>query len=171
MVRRIDPDLREIQNYHVARQMLKAIKDFVENQLLMPEVVAREDEEHAMRLATAALLVEMSRQDETIHEKERVTITNILRNRFELSPAEVEELYTLAESEVKEAVDYYQFTSLIKDNFNPKQKEKVVELLWQVAIADGDIDSFEEHMVRRISDLLYLPHSSFIRAKHRALGK
>ncbi|MFO7594219.1 MAG: TerB family tellurite resistance protein [Pseudomonadota bacterium] len=152
--------------------MLKAIRDFVEKQIMTPEETGdRNASEHALRLATAALLVEMSRQDETVHDKEREAVATALRERFELQPEEVDELYALAEAEVKEAIDYYQFTSLIKDHFSPEQKERIVELLWQVAAADGHIDSFEEHMVRRIADLLYLPHSAFIRAKHRALGQ
>lgn len=152
--------------------MLKAIRDFVEKQIMAQEQTGdRAASEHALRLATAALLVEMSRQDETVHEKEREAVARALRERFDLRPDEVDELYALAEAEVAEAIDYYQFTSLIKDHFSPEQKERVVELLWQVAAADGHIDSFEEHMVRRIADLLYLSHSSFIRAKHRALGE
>nr|NIR25941.1 TerB family tellurite resistance protein [Gammaproteobacteria bacterium] len=129
--------------------MLKAIKEFVESRIMAPVEHDSADAEHALRLATAALLVEMSRQDDTIHEAEREAITRALRDKFELSSEEVAELYTLAEAEVKEAIDYYQFTSMLKDNFSPAQKEKVVELLWQVAGADGHIDKYEEHMVRR----------------------
>lgn len=151
--------------------MLKAIRDFVEKQILAPGGAepSSADSEHALRLATAALLVEMSRQDETITEQEREAIASSLLEHFSLTRAEVDELYALAEKESAEATDYHQFTSLLKDRLQPEQKEKVVELLWRVAIADGNIDSFEEHMVRRISDLLYLSHSAFIRAKHRAL--
>lgn len=151
--------------------MLKAIRDFVEKQIMVPAPPEQQSEDHSLRLATAALLVEMSRQDDKIQDTERRAVEKALRERFDLSRDEVDDLYNLAEQEVSEATDYYQFTSLIKDNFSPKQKERVVELLWQVAIADGHIDRYEEHMVRRISELLYLPHSSFIRAKHRALGK
>ncbi len=150
--------------------MLKAIKDFVESRIMAPAEKDSPDAEHALRLATAALLVEMSRQDETIHEAERVAVADALRNKFDLSPEEVDELYALAEAEVKEAIDYYQFTSLLKGHFSTAQKEKVVELLWQVAAADGHIDKYEEHMVRRIAELLYLTQTEYIRAKHRALG-
>jgi uncharacterized tellurite resistance protein B-like protein len=151
--------------------MLKAIKEFLEKQLLLPEEQGAPSVEHSLRLATAALLVEMSRQDDTIQAEEREAVARALRERFELSKKEVDELYAMAEQEVSEAIDYYQFTSLMKEHFTLEQKEKVIELLWQVAIADGRIDRYEEHMVRRIAELLYLPHSSFIRAKHQALGK
>ncbi len=150
--------------------MIKAIKEFVERRIMAPAEQGSADAEHALRLATAALLVEMSRQDDTIDEAEREAITGALRSKFDLSPEEVEALYGLAEAEVKEAIDYYQFTSLLKEHFSPAQKEKVVELLWQVAASDGQIDKYEEHMVRRISDLLYLSQTEYIRAKHRALG-
>jgi len=150
--------------------MLKAIKDFVSQQIMAPVERGNSTTEHALRLATAALLVEMSRQDDTILPAEKAAVEAALRDKFALNEEEVEALYTLAEDEVREATDYYQFTSLIKDHFNPAQKEKVIELLWRVAGADGHIDQYEEHMVRRISELLYLPHSAFIRAKFRALG-
>ena len=151
--------------------MLKAIRNFVEKQVMVPASPQRQSTDHSLRLATAALLVEMSRQDEMIHDNERRAIEDALRDRFDLSQEEVDELYAMAEAEVREAIDYYQFTSLIKEHFSMEQKERVVELLWQVAIADGHIDRYEEHMVRRIAELLYLPHSAFIRAKHRALGE
>jgi uncharacterized tellurite resistance protein B-like protein len=150
--------------------MLKAIKEFVEKRIMAPVEQEPGGAEHALRLATAALLVEMSRQDETVHEAEREAVAGALRSKFGLSPEEVDELYALAEAEVKEAIDYYQFTSILKEHFSLAQKEKVVELLWQVAGADGHIDKYEEHMVRRIAELLYLTQTEFIRAKHRALG-
>jgi uncharacterized tellurite resistance protein B-like protein len=142
----------------------------VEKRIMAPVEQQSSDAEHALRLATAALLVEMSRQDETVHEAEREAVASALRGKFGLSPEEVDELYALAEAEVKEAIDYYQFTSILKEHFSPAQKEKVVELLWQVAAADGHIDKYEEHMVRRIAELLYLTQTEYIRAKHRALG-
>jgi uncharacterized tellurite resistance protein B-like protein len=150
--------------------MLKAIRDFVEQQIMVPASIENRDPEHALRLATAALLVEMARQDDVVYEVEREAAAKALCEHFGLSMDEVAGLYALAEEEASEATDYYQFTSLLKDRLNHAQKEQVVELLWRVAAADGDIDHYEEHMVRRIAELLYLPHSSFIRAKRRVLG-
>jgi len=150
--------------------MLQAIRDFVERRILFGAVTATTDPEHALRLATAALLVEMSRQDDVVYKAERDAAATALRAHFGLSMEEVTTLYALAEAEVAEATDYYQFTSLLKERLSHSQKEQVVELLWRVAAADGHIDRYEEHMVRRIAELLYLPHSSFISAKHRVLG-
>ncbi len=150
--------------------MLQAIRDFVERRILTPAAMENCDPEHALRLATAALLVEMSRQDDVIYETERDAAITALREHFGLSMEEVAGLYDLAEKEAADAVDYYQFTSLLKEHLSQSQKEHVIGLLWCVAAADGHIDRYEEHMVRRIAELLYLPHSLFIRAKHRALG-
>ncbi|HDH50110.1 MAG TPA: TerB family tellurite resistance protein, partial [Nitrospirae bacterium] len=80
-------------------------------------------------------------------------------------------LLTLAEQEVKRATDYYEFTSLINRGFTYEQKVKVVEHLWEVAFADDTLDKYEEHMVRRIADLIYVSHKDFIEAKLRARSK
>ncbi len=137
---------------------------------MVPAGAQSHDPEHSLRLATAALLVEMARQDEVVYKKERDAAAAALREHFALTLEEVTTLYALAEAEANEAIDYYQFTTLLKERLSYEQKEQVVELLWRVAAADGHIDRYEEHMVRRIAELLYLPHSSFIRAKHRVLN-
>jgi len=64
-------------------------------------------------------------------------------------------------------VSLYQFTGLINQHFTPEQKVRVVEMLWQVAYADGHLDPYEEALVRKIADLIHVPHRQFIQAKHR----
>ena len=90
-----------------------------------------------------------------------------LTEKFGLTDEECHALFVLAEEEVKEAVDYYQFTSLIAREFTRAQKIKVVELLWSVAYADSHLDSMEEHMVRKIADLIYVSHKDFMKTKHK----
>jgi uncharacterized tellurite resistance protein B-like protein len=124
--------------------------------------------EHAYRLATAALLVEVSRADFEVCEIEQASVENAIRRAFDLSLAETRELVELAEAEAAEATSLYQFTRLVNDSFDLETKEHIVELLWQVAHADGSVDKHEEHLVRRIADLIHVPHRAFIRAKHRA---
>jgi len=144
--------------------LLEAIRKF-----FTAEVVEEPDENTAIRRATAILYAEMMRQDEEVSGTERNAAEQALEHKFGLAPEEARELLALAEAEGREATDYHQFTSLIKDRFTQPQKRRVIEQLWQVAAADGVIDPYEEHMVRKIADLLYLPHSEFIAAKHRAL--
>lgn len=148
--------------------MLKAIREFFDSR--MQPAGAPTDAEHAVRLATAALLVEMTRQDEAVHAVEREAVVAAVCRKFELSADEAETLVGLAEAELRESTDYHQFTSLINKGFTPEQKVKVIELLWRVAYADGRLDPYEEHMVRKIADLIYVPHAAFIAAKHRVVG-
>jgi uncharacterized tellurite resistance protein B-like protein len=144
--------------------MLSAIKNYFENNI-SPE--ANGDLEHELKLATAALLIEMMYQDDQVHEKEINAAKNALTEKFGLTDDEYHTLFALAEEEIKEAVDYHQFTSLIAREFTQEQKIKVVELLWSVAYADSHLDSMEEHMVRKIADLIYVSHKDFMQTKHK----
>jgi uncharacterized tellurite resistance protein B-like protein len=85
-----------------------------------------------------------------------------------LDESQVEELMACAEAERAHSTDYYQFTSRINQSYGAAQKAKLIELLWRVAYADKVLDKCEEHLVRKIADLLYVPHSVFVAAKHRA---
>lgn len=135
------------------------------------DTAAAEGDAHLQRrlhLATAALLIEVARADDTVSDDELISLERGLSESFDLSVADIEELLALAQDEATRATSYFQFTSLIKDHFSLDMKAKVIELLWQVAFADGRIDKYEEHFVRKIADLLYVPHHDFIAAKHRA---
>ncbi len=146
--------------------MLKAIKQFFENHIGQMEEQGQ-DSEHRLQVATAALLIEIARADFHIEDKEVNQIAAVLKTKFELSAQEVQELIELATQEAKQAISYYEFTSLINQGFSFEQKLKVIELMWQVAYADDYLQKYEEALIRKISDLLYIPHSDFIAAKHR----
>jgi len=145
--------------------MLKAIKMFFEQNISIE--LAVDNQEHHLKLATAALLLEMMHQDEQVLETEQQAVRQALKENFALSDEESTELCHLAQQELKNATDYYQFTKLIAEHFSQQQKIKVIELLWQVAYADNHLDAYEEHMVRRIADLIYVPHQDFIQTKLR----
>jgi len=145
--------------------MLKAIKTFFEEKMTME--INSIDHTHQVKLATAALLIEMMNQDEKVLATEQQAVRNALKDNFQLSDDETHELYRLAEQEIHHATDYYQFTRLIADHYSQQEKIQVIELLWQVAYADNHLDAYEEHMVRRIADLIYVPHHEFIQAKLR----
>lgn len=146
--------------------MLKAIKKFFEENI-SPDT--RDDIEHRLKLATAALFIEMMQQDGKTTESEELKIKEVLQTRFALSETETHKLFALAHEEAKQAVDLYQFTSLIHQNFSQDKKIKVIEYLWAIAYADNHLDTYEEHMIRRIADLLYVEHKDFIKAKHKIL--
>lgn len=147
--------------------MLEAIKAFFQENI---STAKSGDETHQLRLATAALMIEMMLQDDKTHDEEERAIRSALKNKFDLSEDETHELFELGHTELKNSGDYYQFTRLINDNFTPEQKFTVIEYLWDIAYADGELDRYEEHMVRRIAELIYVSHSDFIKAKHKVLA-
>lgn len=149
--------------------MLKAVREFFETNVVASiEDSDERQREHAYQLATAALLVEISRADRDIDESERNAVVRAVSNAFELDRKETQTLVELAEEEAEEATSLYEFTRLINSNFDHGQKQHVVEMLWQVAFADGHADEYEVHLIRRIADLIHVPHSGFIRAKLKA---
>ena len=149
--------------------MLTRIQTFFKTHLVaVANESSTETRERAYQLAAAALLVEMSRADVEVQPAEKRAIANAIQRAFDLTEAQTGELISMAEIRADEATSLFEFTRLINDNFDDLQKAHMVELLWQVAYADGDLDKYEEHLVRMVADLIYVPHSQYIRAKHRA---
>jgi uncharacterized tellurite resistance protein B-like protein len=146
--------------------MLNAIREFFDQHVAAGATGG--DERHTIETATAALLVETVRLDGEIDAAERAAAHRAVRSKFGLDEAEAATLIRLAEEEARDATGYYQFTSLINKQFSAAQKERVIELMWQVAYADADLSANEQHVVRRIADLLHVPHRAYIAAKLRA---
>ena len=126
------------------------------------------DRNQACRTAGAALLVEMSRADHEVQSIERDAIESALRQVFDLDAASAAGLLRRGEEHADAATSLYEFTRLVNRFFQPAEKEELIELLWFVAFADGRLDKYEEHLVRRVAGLTYVSHAAFIRAKHRA---
>jgi len=125
--------------------------------------------EHRLQLAAAALMVEMTHVDEQVTEQEEARIRSLIKQRFRLSKTEIEALLELANNKKREATDYYAFTSLLNAHYTQHQKVKLVEDLWRLAYADERLDKYEEHLLRRLAELLHVPHHDFIRTKHKIL--
>ncbi len=124
--------------------------------------------EHALQVATAALLLEMMRMDQRITADERAAVADALRRQFGLDAAELDTLVALAEQEAQQANDYYQFTSLINKTCDAAQKIRIVENLWRIALADSHLDAHELHLMRKIADLIHVGHGDYVAAKQRA---
>ena len=121
--------------------------------------------EHRRQLAAAALLIETARADFTQDGVEEASMAAMLKTGLGLSDGEVGELLQLANREVDAATSLYQFTRTVNDHFSPAQKTQLVADMWRVAYADGDLDKYEEHLIRRVADLVYVAHEDYIRAK------
>jgi len=146
--------------------MLNSIRDYFERNISPPPTAAAE--RHSIELATAALLVEVVRADADTQPGEQQVVMRAVREKFGLSGDEAETLMRLAEEEMRTANDYFQFTSLINQKFNQQQKQRVVELMWQVAYADAELSAHENHVLRRVGELLHVTHGDYIAAKMRA---
>ncbi|TCO78357.1 TerB family tellurite resistance protein [Chromatocurvus halotolerans] len=121
--------------------------------------------EHRRHLAAAALLIETARADFTQDGVEEASMMAMLQSSLGLSDNEVGELLRLANEEVDAATSLYQFTRIVNDHFTPTQKTQLVGDMWRVAYADGNVDKYEEHLIRRVADLVYVAHEDYIRAK------
>ena len=119
------------------------------------------------QLATAVLLFDVMRSDDTLSGAERALALSALRKRFALSEDALAQLMVQAEQTAKGANDYFSFTSLMNDSFTQEQKIQVVEFMWQVAYADGSIDENENHLIRKIAGLLHVNHGDYIASKMR----
>jgi uncharacterized tellurite resistance protein B-like protein len=148
--------------------MLRTLKDLFE--ALRPPAADQGDDEHALHLATAVLLVEVMRADAEFGEAERRAVIDALSERFVLAADEIARLVELAEHTAREAHDLHSFTSRINDAFDMAQKVRMVEAMWRVAYADGTLSAHENHVLWRVADLLHVPHGAYINAKMRARG-
>ena len=129
----------------------------------------REDEPRRLHLAAAILLFEVARSDHQVDAHELVRLERVLREQWSLDDSELQELLEVAGREAELAASLHEQVATVNRNYSREQKYALLLGLWQVACADGGIHHYEEHLVRRLADLLYIPHSEFIRAKHQAL--
>jgi len=120
--------------------------------------------------ATAALMIEVALADDTIDEEERDALPNLLRQHTGLTTQECVALIDVATQEVDHSVSLYDFTQHLNRELDIDKKCQLITRLWLVSLADNEIDRYEEHIIRKISDLLNLRHSEFMQCKHKALN-
>lgn len=116
-------------------------------------------------LITAALMIEVMQADFSLDEREQQAFISVLKQSFDLDENEVIELEELAHAKVEEATSLYEFTRQINDNFSADEKLELIRNMWRVAFADGEIDRYEDGVIRRVAELIYVAHSDFIRMK------
>ena len=115
--------------------------------------------------ACIALLLETSMADEILDESELMALKNTLQKDFQINENEIDELIDLAKENVEDSNSLYEFTRDINDNLDAAERVKLIESMWKIAYADGNIDKYEEHIIRKVSNLIYVAHSDFIKAK------
>lgn len=146
--------------------MLKRLREMITGNFVK-SVEGTEEREHALRLATATLLVEVVRADQEEAVVEEEVVLKQLGNFFDLSKEETSLLVQAAEQEADYAVSLQSFTRELHENLTIKEKHLVIEMLWRVALADSKLDKYEDYLVRKVADLLYVPHQDLIRIRNR----
>lgn len=127
-----------------------------------------EDIEHALQVATAVLLVEVTRADFIVDVSEKLKLRELLEQQFNLSEMELDALLEKAEDGADRMVSIQHVTRLLNEHYDHAMKLRIVEMMWQLVYADGEKDHYEEHLIRQVADLLYLSHGEFIQARHKA---
>ena len=122
----------------------------------------------SLELVSVALLIEVAKADFDFDESERLRLMALLQERFGLSDEDSLSIIEQAEKRVDDSTSLYEFTREINEQFDPEEKIALLESMWRMAFADGELDKYEEHLIRRVADLLYVPHSRFMTAKHAA---
>lgn len=145
--------------------MLLAIKQFFEDKLSVSSEQSNEQDNQKIELASAALMFELMKTDSKIDAREKQALADVLRTTFTLDDETVSSLLAMAQTATEEATSLYEFTTLVNEHYGYDQRVKLIENLWRVAFADTKLDRYEEHLIRQVSDLIYVRHSDFIRTK------
>lgn len=148
--------------------MIDSIKKFFSEKIETSEQQPQVSSEHAVSIATCALLLEMAHADSEFSESEKKRIIGILKSAYQITAEEAKELISLSEDERNESTDLWQFTNLINQNYSHDEKIKVAETLWHVIYTDGKVDQHEEYLMRKLTYLLDLDHEEMIEAKFKA---
>lgn len=145
--------------------MISSIKKFFENNLHLDINSSSADKTMKLPLATAALMYELMKTDTHIDQRETEALLQVLQRTFVLDAEKLQEIVALAEAESRKSTSLYEFTNLINSEYSYEERVQLVENLWLLAFADQHLDRYEDHMIRKIADLIYVRHSDFIRTK------
>ena len=150
--------------------MTAALRTFLRTlqSLLAGGAPGRAEAPDAVPMAAATLLAEVARVDHDVKDVDRVAASQSLQQLFALTRDRADALLEHALRPENRPTSYYSLVTVLNRNLSMQDKVALVEHMWKVAQVDSEIDMYEDHIVRKISDLLYLSHSDFISAKHRA---
>lgn len=126
---------------------------------------ADDDERH---LAAAALLMEVAHTDGVLDDREQATLVSAIERHWHLNHDAVEDVVARLEARIQKATDLFEFTLPLRESWLPEQRVTLIEEMWQVAAANGVVDNIQESLIRKVSELLYVSHNDYIRAKLKA---
>lgn len=148
----------------VLNKMVLKLKDWFTETFL--SATGEEPQDEMLQRAAAVLLCEIMHADHEVDAAEQATILQAMQSLLGMTEEDAESLYNEVDVLMKDALSMQQFTSLINEHYAEEKKLELLQWLWRVVYADGRMDAHEEHLLRRISDLLYIRHADFIRIRH-----
>lgn len=141
---------------------IKAFSQKFHSELNQKEKITKE-------LAVSALLIEMMQIDGKVDDNEQEFLFTVLEQQFSMEREDIRTLITEAGGTLDKATDYYQFTHVLNENMTIEEKISIVEKFWGMASVDGHVDAYEQHIIRKLADLLHLRRSEYITAKNNGL--
>ena len=124
-----------------------------------------------IQMATAVLLIEMARADFDQAENENEVIKQLLKGHFDLSNQQTHDLFDEAESVADDAISLHEYTHALHKTLTQEAKEEVIEMLWRLAMSDENLDKYEDYLVRKVADLLYVPNSIVLKIRHKVTSE
>ena len=144
--------------------MMDKIKDLI-TRFSTKEEITEESSSNLLDNACAALLVEIAFADKDFDETEKTSLKQSLIETYAVDESDIEEIIKDAEETVSESTSLYGYTRVVNDEFEYEDKLSLLKNLWKVAYADGNLDKYEEHLIRKISDLIHISHTDYINIK------
>ncbi len=148
--------------------MLEIITHFFERHIAL--TVQDDESDEKIRVASAALLMEMLHAEDACPDKKQQLVMALLENTFGLSGEQALTLMAIAEHKRTQATDYFEFTHLINDAFSHEQKIQLIQSLWEIALSDNHLDLDEDYLIDKIAHLLFIPRTDVVQAKIRVTG-
>ena len=127
--------------------------------------------DNTVLISAISLMIEVSLADEIMDISEIETLKKVLLEEFDVSEADLDSLISDAKNNQNSSTSLYEFTRKINDEYEFNEKKNLILSMWKIAYADGNIDKYEEYVIRKVSDLIYISHQDFIESKHKARGE
>jgi len=142
--------------------MLKSIQNIFKRKENESAVDSKKSEQE---LAYASLLIEVINSDNKFDDRERDKLLEILSSKLDIPKEELDNFTELAQKKSEDSTSLYEFTREINDQYEYEEKVSLITDLWGIAYSDGKLDKYEDYVIRKIADLIYVSHADFIKSK------
>ena len=142
--------------------MLKSIQNIFKRKENESAVDSKKSE---LELTYASLLIEVINSDNKFDDRERDKLLEILSSKLDIHKEELDNFTQLAQKQSEDSTSLYEFTREINDQYDYEEKVSLITDLWGIAYSDGKLDKYEDYVIRKIADLIYVSHADFIKSK------